>query len=80
MVRVVMLNDERARMDFVVDALSSVAGLARKDAVAVMMRAHLKGRAGLAILPPERATVMIDELASHARTSGQSLKCVMEKE
>ena len=64
--RVILHNDDVNEMGHVVRALlASVPELSVRDATAIMLEAHLQGRANVIACPLERAELYRDRLESH---------------
>ena len=68
--RVILHNDDVNEMGHVVRALlASVPELSARDATAIMIEAHLQGRAQVIACPLERAELYRDRLESHGLTA-----------
>ncbi len=68
--RLILHNDDVNEMGHVVRALlASVPELSVRDATAIMLEAHLQGRAQVIACPLERAELYRDRLESHGLTA-----------
>lgn len=73
-------NDDVTPMDFVVHVLQRVFALALPRAVKVMLEAHLRGIALVAVLPLEQAEFRVEQAHGLARTRGYPLTFTYEPE
>lgn len=78
--RVLMHNDDRTTMDFVVDILCRVFNKSQEDAYDIMMRVHTNGIGVCGVYPREIAETRIARVHQAAWRAGFPLKCTMEKE
>lgn len=78
--RVLIHNDDITPMDFVVDVLTGIFGLAVDRAIDVMMEAHHKGVALVITEPLERAEFHVDQARSLARGRSYPLSFSIEPE
>jgi ATP-dependent Clp protease adaptor protein ClpS len=76
--RVVVHNDDYTPMEYVTQILHQVFRLGWAKAVLVMARAHMAGRADVAILPRDEASQRI--AAAHARARGDGWPLHFTKE
>ncbi len=77
---VVMHNDPVTTMDFVVQVLVEVFGIASVKAVELMYNIHNNGLEHVALLPLERAEFKVESVHRAARAQGYPLTCTVELE
>ena len=77
--RVVLINDDFTPMEFVVNILESVFGMARTGATHVMLEVHTKGRGICGIYSYEIAETKVAQVMSLASQHQHPLLCTMEQ-
>lgn len=77
--KVIMHNDPKTTMEFVVEVLTTIFRKNLTDAAATTLDIHNKGLAIVGIYPFEHAEMKIDSTHSLARGRGYPLTCTMEK-
>jgi ATP-dependent Clp protease adaptor protein ClpS len=77
---VMMHNDNKSTMEFVVDVLKKIFGKNTEEAVTLMMKVHHEGVALVATYPSfEYAELKVDQVHSLARTQKFPLTCTIEE-
>lgn len=76
--RVILQNDDITPMDLVVWVLEVIFELPLNRAAAIMLEAHLKGRALVTVLPFEDANERVFRAQSYARDFGSPLVLYLE--
>lgn len=76
--RVILQNDDITPMELVVWVLESIFKLSFDQSYAVMMEAHVKGRALVAVLPFDKASSRVYSAQSRARDMGFPLTLYLE--
>lgn len=79
MYKVIMLNDDRTPMDFVVRVLMKTFAMGRVKAEKIMLRIHHKGRGVCGIFVREIAETKAAEVVRISQDNSHSLKCIIEK-
>ena len=74
---VLLLNDDRTPMEFVVDVLERFFGYDRKTAIGTMLQVHETGATECGKFPQETATAKVAEVTDFARQQEHPLQCVM---
>ena len=77
--RVVLINDDYTPMEFVVDILESVFGMARTGATHVMLEVHTKGKGICGVYSYEIAETKVAQVMSLASQHQHPLLCTMEE-
>jgi ATP-dependent Clp protease adaptor protein ClpS len=77
--RVVLLNDDKTPMEFVVDALQRFLDMDRDTAIRRMLRIHHEGMAECGTYSYDEATKIVNQVLGLARERGHPLRCVVEK-
>ena len=75
---VLLLNDDKTPMEFVVDILQDVFGMNRDDAINLMFSVHTEGRAECGQFAYEEANRKAAEVVALAREHHHPLQCVVE--
>lgn len=78
--RVLMHNDDKTTMQFVVDIICNVFNKNREEAYELMMRVHEHGLAIIGVYPREIAETKISRVHHAAYRAGFPLRCTMEKD
>lgn len=78
--KVLLLNDDYTPMEFVVDVLEKVFGIANQNAMDIMLTVHKKGLAVVAVFSFEIAETKVTQVMDMARRNQHPLQCTMEKE
>ncbi|MCA8837964.1 MAG: ATP-dependent Clp protease adaptor ClpS [Gammaproteobacteria bacterium] len=79
MYAVVILNDDKTPMRYVVEMLERLFHFGRRDAIAVMMAIHSRGRGRCGTYCLEVAQTKAEEVVRDARAHAHPLRCVTEK-
>ncbi len=79
MYAVVILNDDKTPMRYVVEMLERLFHFGRRDAIAVMMAIHSRGRGRCGTYCLEVAQTKAEEVVRDARAHDHPLRCVTEK-
>ena len=77
--RVVLINDDYTPMEFVVEVLESVFGMARNKATRVMLEVHTKGKGICGAYSYEIAETKVAQVTSFAQQQQHPLMCTMEE-
>lgn len=77
---VTLHNDDVTTMDFVVALLMVIFNKNKEDAVALMFKVHLRGKAKVAVYPKEIAETKVESARVAAVRAGFPLKITMEEE
>ena len=77
--RVVLINDDYTPMEFVVEVLESIFGMARNRATRVMLEVHTKGKGICGVFSYEIAETKVAQVMSSAQQQQHPLLCTMEK-
>lgn len=80
MYRVIMHNDDFTTMDFVVMILRDVFRKSEREAEAIMLAVHEKGRGICGVYPKDIAEFRVAMVAHKAQEAGFPLRCSMEEE
>ena len=80
MYKVLLLNDDFTPMEFVVHVLESFFGMARHQAVQVMLAVHNEGKGVCGTYTREVAESRIAQVNAYARKHQHPLLCSMEEE
>ncbi len=78
--RVLMHNDDKTTMNFVIKVLCDVFNMNFGDARKLMMTIHTKGIGVCGVYPREIAETRIGRVHSAAFQAGYPLRCTMEEE
>jgi ATP-dependent Clp protease adaptor protein ClpS len=76
--KVMLLNDERTMMEFVVDVLQHFFGKTHDEALMLMLEIHRDGSGVCGVYDPVQAWTLAEHVVALARQSGQPLRCVIE--
>lgn len=77
--RVVLINDDYTPMEFVVEVLETVFGMARNKATRVMLEVHTKGKGICGAYSYEIAETKVAQVTSFAQQQQHPLMCTMEE-
>ena len=77
--RVVLINDDYTPMEFVVEVLETIFGMARNNATRVMLEVHTKGKAVCGEYTHEIAETKVAQVTSTAQQQQHPLLCTMEE-
>ena len=78
--RVLILNDDKTQMEFVVHVLKRFFDHDHETAVRLMMQAHHEGAAACGYYSEEAASAKVAEVIAFAREHGQPLQCIVGRE
>lgn len=78
--RVVLINDDYTPMEFVVEVLETVFGMARNQATRVMLEVHTKGKGVCGTFTYEIAETKVAQVSSIAQQQQHPLLCTMEEQ
>ena len=78
--KVILLNDDRTTMDFVVQILQDIFSKPNNEAVKIMLKVHNEGQAICGVFSKEIAETKCEAVQVLSKANGFPLKCVMEKE
>jgi ATP-dependent Clp protease adaptor protein ClpS len=76
---VLILNDDRTPMEFVVDAIEEFFDMDRESAIRLMLRIHSEGTAECGTYSHEIAKATAMRVVAFAREHGHPLQCVIER-
>lgn len=76
---VVLLNDDKTPMEFVVGVLRRFLDMDRKTAIRRMLQIHHEGMAECGIYSQADAVKIVDQVVGLAREQGHPLQWVLEK-
>lgn len=76
--RVLLLNDDYTSMEFVVRVLMDVFRKNLREATAIMLNVHERGRGECGIYPIEVAETKVAIVHARARAEGFPLRCAIE--
>ena len=76
---VVMLNDDKTPMRFVVETLQKLFRFNRREAIALMLTVHNEGRGVCGAYSEEIACSKAEELMREARRHNHPLRCITER-
>jgi ATP-dependent Clp protease adaptor protein ClpS len=76
--RVMLLNDDRTPMEFVVHVLERFFELDRRSAMRLMLRVHNEGIGACGSYPRAEADRKVAEVLAFAREHQHPLQCVLE--
>lgn len=77
--RVVLINDDYTPMEFVVEVLETVFGMARNKATRVMLEVHTRGKGVCGVFSYEIAETKVAQVTSIAQQQQHPLLCTMEE-
>ena len=77
--RVVLINDDYTPMEFVVEVLETIFGMARNKATRVMLEVHTKGKGICGAYSYEIAETKVAQVTSFAQQQQHPLMCTMEE-
>lgn len=77
--RVVLINDDYTPMEFVVEVLETVFGMARNRATRVMLEVHTRGKGICGTYSYEIAETKVAQVTSIAQQQQHPLLCTMEE-
>jgi|SRR5712664_2487008 len=75
--QIVMLNDDRTPMAFVVDLLQQFCSMSREEATEAMFEVHREGKAVLGLYGREAAKAIVKAIREHVGEHGHPLRCVL---
>jgi ATP-dependent Clp protease adaptor protein ClpS len=78
--RVIMLNDDKTTMDFVVGLLVYVFHKDEPEAIEIMLRIHAQGQAIVGLYTHEVAEEKVNTCIRTARAAGFPLQVIMEED
>jgi ATP-dependent Clp protease adaptor protein ClpS len=76
--KVLLLNDNRTTMEFVVQVLESIFGKTRDEALRMVLEIHRDGSGVCGVYDPARAWDVAESVAKLARQNHHPLRCVVE--
>jgi ATP-dependent Clp protease adaptor protein ClpS len=76
--KVILLDDDKTTMEFVVHVLVSLFQKPRPEAIELMMEVHHTGSALITVTTQERAELYLEQVRSLARPQGYPLTATME--
>ena len=76
--KVLMLNDDYTRMDFVVDVLQRFFRLDLEQATRVMLHVHQRGVGVCGVFSYEVAETKVNQVMDYARQNQHPLQCTLE--
>ena len=79
MYKIIMWDDDRTTMDFVVNVLTDCFNKTHEEATSLMMEIHNNGNVIVAVMPLEPAEFKVDQVHTRAKASGFPLKCTIQK-
>lgn len=77
---VILHNDDKTTMDFVVDIISTIFNKSLEDAIKLMLNIHNEGLAVCGTYTKEIALTKQNAVLESAKMAGFPLKCTVEKE
>jgi ATP-dependent Clp protease adaptor protein ClpS len=77
---VLLLNDDKTPMEFVVDVLQRFLDMDRDTAIRRMLQTHHEGKAECGTYSYDQATKIVNQVLALAREQGHPLRCVIEKD
>src|SRR5499426_792011 len=78
--KVLLLNDEKTPMEFVVHVLEFFFNKGREDATRIMLHVHYKGVGICGVYTYEVAETKVAQVMDFSRQHQHPLQCTMEKE
>jgi ATP-dependent Clp protease adapter protein ClpS len=78
--KVLLLNQDDARTDFVTEVLERFFGKSREDAARIMLHVHSAGVGNCGVYPHEIAETKASEVVEFARQHQHPLRCTMEED
>jgi ATP-dependent Clp protease adaptor protein ClpS len=78
--KVLLLNDDKTTMEFVVEVLEHVFNKTREEALKMVLEIHHAGSGVCGIYEPERAWELATRVRELARQNGYPLRCLVEPE
>jgi ATP-dependent Clp protease adaptor protein ClpS len=78
--RVLLLNDDKTPMEFVVYVLERLFGKPREDATRLMLYIHEHGSGVCGVFPRDAAEAKAAEVSELARAHQHPLQCVVEED
>lgn len=76
--KIILLNDDRTTMEFVIRILIKVFGKDPETAARLMWEVHKEGASHVATLPKEQAELKQEQVHLAARAEGFPFRCVIE--
>ena len=76
---VILLNDDFTPMEFVVHILEQFFGLAREQAIRVMLHVHTRGKGVCGCYSREIAETKVAQVNEYSRENNHPLLCTMER-
>jgi ATP-dependent Clp protease adaptor protein ClpS len=76
--KVLLLNDNKTTMEFVVSVLEDVFGKTRDEALKMMLEIHRDGSGVCGVYEPEQAWKVAEKVVELARRNHHPLRCVVE--
>lgn len=77
--KVLLLNDDKTTMDFVVQILQDVFSKPNNEAVKLMLKVHNEGQAICGTFSREIAETKCEAVLTLSKANGFPLQCIMEK-
>jgi ATP-dependent Clp protease adaptor protein ClpS len=78
--KVLLLNDDKTTMEFVVQILEDIFGRTRDEALKMVLDIHRDGSGVCGVYDPERAWNIAESVTRLARQNHYLLRCVVEPE
>jgi ATP-dependent Clp protease adaptor protein ClpS len=75
---VLLLNDDKTPMEFVVHVLETIFGKSRDEAIKLMLRIHQDGSGVCAVHDLRQAWQVAESVIKLARANNHPLRCVIE--
>jgi ATP-dependent Clp protease adaptor protein ClpS len=76
--KVLLLNDNKTTMEFVVQVLENIFGKTRDEALKMVLEIHRDGSGICGVYDPERAWKVAESVVRLARQNNYPLRCVVE--
>jgi ATP-dependent Clp protease adaptor protein ClpS len=76
--KVMLLNDDKTPMEFVVWVLETMFEMSHDDAIKIMLRAHEHGVGVCGVYGEEQAKSLVSRIKAEAEQLKHPLQCVME--
>ena len=80
MYKVLLLNDDYTRMEFVIVVLMRIFSMGQEKATEVMLHVHRRGVGICGVYPFEVAETKVTQVVDFARRNEHPLQCTMEKD
>ena len=78
--KVLLLNDDKTTMEFVVHVLERIFGKTRDEALKMVLQIHHDGSGVCGVYDPQQAWQVADSVTRLARANNHPLRCVIEPE